>query len=235
MRPLLSFFAVLAVGLPCVSACPPVCRYSTPYRAPVVHDVYVAPLAAVYVPVAVPVPTFTVGYAPAPLLSTALSGAGGPQPGLAPPAVLPGASPAATPGVTTGPPAGAESRLDRLERENAELRRQLAPTPAEVAPVASGGDYVPTKPGDKTLASPGLALVGNWCAKCHEAAVAKEKGKGVVLVQGNRLAPLTAALRRKATLAVANGEMPKGATLADREIAQLLDVFAEPTEPRTTP
>ncbi len=241
MRPLLSFFAVLALGAAAVHACPPAPCYRAPYRAPVVHEApYVAPVvAAVFVPIAVPSygVSFQPGYAIPPALvsappSTAAPSNGGPQPGLNPPATLPGVAPATAPVAATAPPAGAESRLDRLERENAELRQRLGETPA---PGAGQLDYVPTQAGDKTATSPGLDLIGRFCVRCHSAEAAKEKGKGLVLVRDNRLVPLTEALKRKAFDLVSSGAMPKGATLSDREVGQVLDVFAGKTSSPPSP
>ncbi len=153
-RPLLSFFAVLLLGVPVVRACPPYRSYATPYRAPVVHE-EVVPVAAVFVPIAVPLygVSFNPNYLVPPALTSAqpvVPASGGPL------AATPGAAAAPAPTVSPSAAAAQPSGAGRL-----------APTGPGVALLASkcaschGADVSAAKGHGLTLFSGGQLVPVN--------------------------------------------------------------------------
>jgi mono/diheme cytochrome c family protein len=72
---------------------------------------------------------------------------------------------------------------------------------------------------------PGQAVALQSCARCHEAAVAKAKGKGFVLFEGGS-PKLDAALALSAVREVVEGRMPPGKPLTPEQNGDLLGFLA---------
>lgn len=88
---------------------------------------------------------------------------------------------------------------------------QIAPSPPVPLPQAQVGEH------------PAVGIMRANCAACHEASVAKGKGGGFTLFQGQTLAKLSCEQTLAMIFAVHDGDMPKGArALADQDFGVLM-------------
>jgi len=189
-------------------ACGIVCR-GRPVAVRRVETVSVTPVAvATFVPVVVAVPQYSVSY---------VGGAA-----YAAPAAPAQPAAAAASAVPTAPQAAAaDSQVQALQDEVARLRQELEECRKQltaVRPQAKGEAAAP-----QAAVPPHLAIFTARCAACHEAKVARAKGNGFVLLEGNRLARLDARQVNRIVARVYSGKMPKGGPpLSDDEVAQIV-------------
>jgi mono/diheme cytochrome c family protein len=202
-------FAVLIGLLTLLTADAPAQQCGHVYRAPVYHApvhkpvvavekvVEVPVFAAVFAPIAIPIPAYSVGYAPGgvdPAMAAELQklrleiqqlrGAAPGVPGALPPPGVPGAP-------------GAEPPKDG------------------VAP-KDGGAGAAADP------SPHAAVMAAKCASCHDRSVATTKGGRFVLTDGGRPVQLSGEDRLEVIHQIEKGYMPKGDKLSDEEFGKLL-------------
>ncbi|MBV9125345.1 MAG: cytochrome c, partial [Planctomycetes bacterium] len=194
-----------------------------------VETVAVTPVAmATFVPVVVAVPQYSVSYVgpnayAAPAASASSAQATTPA---QPPVVQ--AQPPPTAQTTTPPAAPAQPKAtavdpqvqalqeenNRLRKELEDCRKQLKQPMPQAQPEAAAPPVAPP---------PHLAILTARCAVCHEAKVAPTKGRGVVLLEGDRLASLDNRQLNRILTQVYSGKMPKGGpALSDTEVAQLV-------------
>jgi len=180
--------------------------YSVPYVAP----------TATYAP-AVYLAVFQV-YQPVPVVFSTY------QPVVAVPAVVPNAvAPVAQARVTTAAQAGAtpcEQQLQALTVRIAQLEAALK-VPAPTRPSQQKEDAPP--PQTQAPAGKGLSVMVTACAGCHERQNAAEKGKGLVLLDGDALVDLSDAQLVKVYRNVLSGKMPPKTKLTQEEGSSLLE------------
>jgi mono/diheme cytochrome c family protein len=200
--------AVEPVRAGCQTYSYPAATYS--YAAPVSYQVVEkVKVVKQEVPVAVYVPLYTAVYAPA-LYPAA-------PPAAAAPA-MPPAAPAAPAMPEKAPCAdqtarllsvleGLDARLKRLEGNGGALPPLNQDRPVPPA-------HMPVKP-DNTLPAPqaqapltAAHVFGTKCSQCHDAKVAKEKGRGFVLGGDGKLATLSDRQLRKVLTQIATNKMP---------------------------
>lgn len=188
------------------------------YVAPTYENVVVEKVreiaVATYIPVAVAVPTYAVGYAA--------------------PAYAPAAYPTATPAVQAAPAqtpcedklAALESRLRALEGGRATgTAAASGPSPvANAAPVPA--------PAQATAQATAQAPAGNVlgvfqakCARCHTQET-KGKGNGFVLLQGQGVVNLTDLQAKDLWNRCRTGNMPKDDKLTEAEFDVITEWFA---------
>ncbi len=121
---------------------------------------------------------------------------------------------------------GADTQLPAVkspcEDQLAELKARLATLEAKT------GVQVTAK---ATEAS----VIVSRCAACHDASVAKTKGKGFILTEKGKELPLTNEARLKCIEKVVAGEMPKDGTLTDEEVTTLITQLSRATTATPTP
>lgn len=107
------------------------------------------------------------------------------------------------------PAAAADAaELQRLRQEIEALKRARAPAPQPQTL--------------KSVSAGALALFRSKCAACHERAIAKAKGGGFVLLEGNQLARLSDRQARKVGTRVYAGTMPPRQRASDEEVAAVM-------------
>lgn len=121
----------------------------------------------------------------------------------------------------------------QLQIENLRLQNQLLEAKLQAVvqnQQRPAGDERINVPPDKAPKNggehPGLGVLRNNCASCHEDSVAKQKGDGFVLFEGNNLAKLVDGAALRTIGEVYHGRMPKGGKpLSDEDVAQVLSLF----------
>lgn len=88
---------------------------------------------------------------------------------------------------------------------------------------------VAQKPVDPNAPPSPLLVMQKNCAKCHDASVAANKGKGIALLNGNNLIDVDDATRAALMTSIYDGDMPKGGDpLSDLEIAVIMKQYKKP-------
>jgi cytochrome c553 len=72
------------------------------------------------------------------------------------------------------------------------------------------------------VADPGLDKFAAACASCHDSAVAKVKGGGIVFFANGVETDYSCDLALRAVGAIADGSMPRGKKLADEDVAEVV-------------
>jgi cytochrome c553 len=157
-------------------------------------------VVATYVPLAVAVPTYAVGYAPVAAYANPVTAA----------------TQAQAAAKDHGQQSECSQRLNSLEQElrslkNALRRQQDDPQPAPegVAPPAPAQAPATTAQPVGVQAREVAVIFSRSCASCHEAKVATKEGRGFVLLTAGTLPKFTDADLRKITRELRSGRMPK--------------------------
>ena len=158
------------------------------------YQQYAEPIyAAAYAPLAVYIPTYSISYTPT-------------QPAPA-------------------PAAQADPTLKQLLDEVQKIR-------GEVEQIKKGGQTPPLEPlpppaalkGDPAPAPEShLRIFQAKCALCHAKDNAQAKGRGLILIDGQKLAPLTDAQKLAVIRELYSGRMPKGGKATDEEVALVIE------------
>ena len=113
-----------------------------------------------------------------------------------------------------------EIKVQRLE-----LQIQRLTTPSPVQPQIQPQQLPAPQPQPQAQVGehPAIGIMRANCAACHEANVAKGKGGGFTLFQGQALSKLSCEQTLAMIFAVHDGDMPKGGkALADQEFGVLM-------------
>lgn len=115
------------------------------------------------------------------------------------------------------------ARMDRMEGRPATM--PLADqAQGQPAPAFNQGQAAPAPQAPERL----TALLSQHCAACHDRSKAAASGKGIVLLEGGRLASISPELGEAMYKAVLSGSMPKGGRMPAEERLELLALFAGP-------
>lgn len=159
------------------------------YAAAAVEQVY----AAVYAPLAVYIPTYSISYSP----PENLFGRGGQPPA----------------------PQTPDPTLAQLLLEVQKIRAEVEAIKSGAQPGAPAPKLEPLPPLGKITEQPAhMKLFSAKCASCHEKAVAEKKGANFVLMEGGDLAKLTDGQRLKVASQMYSGKMPKNSKATDEDV-----------------
>lgn len=194
MKILLSFLTL------CLCAASPVgatCRQRVVVQQQVAAvDYSQAVVAAVYAPLAVYIPAYSIGYSP----SENLFGRGGQPPA----------------------PQTPDPTLAQLLQEVQKIRAEVEAIKSGGTP-APGPKLEPLPPLGKLTEQPAhMKLFSAKCASCHEKAVAEKKGGNFVLLEGGDLAKLTDGQRLKVASQMYTGKMPKNSKATDEDVGVVM-------------
>lgn len=111
--------------------------------------------------------------------------------------------------------------------QGAALAAELQQLRAEIRQQGSrvGVRMPPASEASASADSDGLVVLQTRCASCHEKAVAKVKGKGLVLLEGKEPADIDGDTALDVCLAVLKDEMPPGKPLSAAEKKALAGLF----------
>ncbi len=195
--------SLLALAI-CASLAPAECRVV--HRAAVVQHAVVqhhaAVVAAVFQPLVVQVPTYSVGYSP-----EALFGRGQPQ------------HPATDPAL--------QKLLEEVQKIRGEVEAiksqgspKLEPVPAPNQPKTEPLQPLPQQ---SKLESPShVKVFAAKCASCHDATVAGKKGGGFTLMEGANLVALSDKQKLAVVRSIYSGDMPRGGKISDEEVSLII-------------
>lgn len=120
------------------------------------------------------------------------------------------------------------AELKALNKSVAELKNLLLNPDAVTVPPGTPGK-LPAPSAVDPVAATVSRVIGTSCVKCHQAAVAEDKGGGFVMVGADNKTPqFTPADLRRIRARVGDGSMPKGQNkLTEPEKQAMLSFFAK--------
>jgi mono/diheme cytochrome c family protein len=111
-----------------------------------------------------------------------------------------------------------EIKVQKLELQIQKLQSAPQSPQPQIQPVAPP---TPT-PQAQTSEHPAIGIMRRNCASCHDNAVAKGKGGGFAMTDGQAFAKLTDRQALSVAREVYSGRMPKSSKLTDEEVGQIM-------------